>query len=56
MFMNLLPIATAAIAFGWSGEHLHLYHLLGGGAALIGVLLAQTLRRPLFTDTAHAAM
>jgi len=29
---------------------------LGGGAALSGVLLAQTLRRPLFTDTATAAM
>jgi drug/metabolite transporter (DMT)-like permease len=56
MFMNLLPLATAAIAVGWFGEHLHVYHLLGGGAALIGVLLAQTLRRPLFIDTARAAM
>jgi drug/metabolite transporter (DMT)-like permease len=56
MFMNLLPVATAAIAVGWFGEHLHVYHLLGGGMALIGVLLAQTLRRPLFTGTAHAAV
>ncbi|QBR02309.1 DMT family transporter [Paraburkholderia pallida] len=56
MFMNLLPVATAAIAVGWFGERLHVYHLLGGGAALIGVMLAQTLRRPLLTETAHAAM
>jgi len=56
MFMNLLPVATAVIAVGWFGEHLHAYHLLGGGAALIGVLLAQTLRRPLFIDAAHAAI
>jgi drug/metabolite transporter (DMT)-like permease len=56
MFMNLLPVATAAIAVGWFGEHLHVYHLLGGGAALIGVLLAQTLRRPLFVDTAYVAI
>jgi len=55
MFMNLLPVATAAIAVGWFGEHLHVYHLLGGGAALIGVLLAQTLRRPLFTNSPYAA-
>jgi drug/metabolite transporter (DMT)-like permease len=47
LFMNLLPVATAMIAVGWFGEHLHLYHLLGGGAALIGVSLAQTVRRPL---------
>ncbi|WP_028217285.1 DMT family transporter [Paraburkholderia oxyphila] len=56
MFMNLLPVATAAIAVGWFGERLHVYHLLGGGAALIGVILAQTLRRPLRTETARAAM
>jgi drug/metabolite transporter (DMT)-like permease len=56
MFMNLLPVATAAIAVGWFGEHLHMYHLLGGGAALIGVLLAQTLRRPLLAETAHPTM
>lgn len=54
MFMNVLPVATAAIAVGWFGEHLHTYHLLGGGAALIGVLLAQTLRRPLFVNTPAA--
>ncbi|AOZ03662.1 multidrug DMT transporter [Cupriavidus sp. USMAHM13] len=45
MFMNLLPVATAAIAVGWFGERLHGYHLLGGGAALAGVVLAQTVRR-----------
>lgn len=56
MFMNLLPVATAAIAVGGFGEHLHVYHLLGGGAALIGVFLAQTLRRPLLADATQAAM
>lgn len=47
MFMNLLPVATAIIAVGWFGEHLHVYHLLGGGAALAGVILAQALRQSL---------
>ncbi len=47
MFMNLLPVATAAIAVGWFGEQLHGYHLIGGGVALAGVLLAQLWRQPL---------
>lgn len=46
MFMNLLPVATAAIAVSAFGEQLHTYHLLGGGTALAGVLLAQTWRQP----------
>jgi len=47
MFMNLLPVATAVIAVGWFRERLHAYDFLGGGVALLGVLLAQMLRRPL---------
>jgi drug/metabolite transporter (DMT)-like permease len=47
MFTNLLPVATAVIAVRWFGEHLHLYHLLGGGVTLFDVLLAQMIRRPL---------
>jgi len=53
--MNLLPVATAIIAVGWFGEHLHAYHLQGGGVALLGVLLAQVLRRPLLIGASRAA-
>jgi drug/metabolite transporter (DMT)-like permease len=53
MFMTLLPVATAIIAVGWFREHLHVYHLLGGGIALLGVLLAQMLRRPLLIGASH---
>ncbi|CAJ47898.1 DMT family transporter [Bordetella avium] len=49
MYMNLLPLFTAAIAAGMFGESLKAYHLMGGGAALAGVLMAQLLRRPLRT-------
>lgn len=52
MYMNLLPVFTAAIAVGIFGEQLHLYHLFGGGAALAGVLMAQLLRKPLRTRAA----
>jgi drug/metabolite transporter (DMT)-like permease len=44
--MNVLPIATAVIAIAMLGETLHLYHLLGGGTALVGVIVAQRFRRP----------
>jgi drug/metabolite transporter (DMT)-like permease len=47
MYMNLLPVFTAVLAVGCFGERLHAYHLLGGGVALAGVLLAQTWRAPL---------
>ncbi|WP_233887950.1 hypothetical protein [Paraburkholderia flagellata] len=38
---------TAALAVGAFGERLFAYHLVGGGVALAGVLLAQTWRAPL---------
>ena len=47
IFMNLLPVATAAIAVGVFGEQLHAYHFVGGCVALSGVVLAQTWRQPL---------
>ncbi|TDG07068.1 DMT family transporter [Paraburkholderia guartelaensis] len=47
MYMNLLPVFTAALAVGAFGERLYPHHLVGGGVALAGVLLAQTWRAPL---------
>lgn len=48
IFMNLAPIFTAVIAVIFLHEQLHSYHLIGGGITLLGVILAQRLRRPLF--------
>lgn len=48
IFMNLSPIFTAIIAVLFLHEQLHSYHLIGGGITLVGVFLAQRLRRPLF--------
>lgn len=48
IFMNLAPIFTAVIAVIFLREQLHSYHLIGGGITLLGVILAQRLRRPLF--------
>ncbi|HEH9407725.1 DMT family transporter [Aeromonas salmonicida] len=46
IFMNLLPVMTAALAISWLGEKLTSYHLIGGGLTLLGVLLAQLLVQP----------
>lgn len=46
IFMNLLPVMTAALAISWLGEELTNYHLIGGGMTLLGVLLAQLLVKP----------
>ncbi|MFC3396233.1 DMT family transporter [Brenneria rubrifaciens] len=48
IFMNLTPIFTAIIAIMFLRESLQGYHLIGGGITLLGVVLAQRLRRPLF--------
>jgi drug/metabolite transporter (DMT)-like permease len=45
--MNLLPVFTVLIAVLFLGETLHAYHVIGGGVTLLGVVLAQTLKRPL---------
>ncbi len=48
IFMNLTPIFTAVIAVLLLHEELHGYHFIGGGITLLGVMLAQRLRQPLF--------
>lgn len=47
LFMNLTPIFTAIIAIIFLNESLQSYHIIGGGIALIGVILAQSLQKPL---------
>ena len=47
IFMNLTPVFTAIIAVSFLHEQLHSYHLIGGGIALLGVVIAQRLRTPL---------
>lgn len=47
VFMNLLPVLTAAAAIGMLGEPVRLYHVIGGGLALAGVACAQAFQRPL---------
>lgn len=47
IFMNLAPVFTAIIAVLFLHEHLQSYHLIGGGVALLGVILSQRLRTPL---------
>ncbi|MGK0443487.1 MAG: drug/metabolite transporter (DMT)-like permease [Bermanella sp.] len=41
IFFNLMPILTAIIAMLALGEHLHVYHYVGGGITLIGVVLSE---------------
>jgi len=45
--MNLLPVFTVAIAVLFLGETVHAYDLIGGAVTLLGVIMAQTLKRPL---------
>ncbi|QNQ53081.1 DMT family transporter [Serratia liquefaciens] len=55
IFMNLAPVFTAIIAVLFLHEHLHSYHLIGGGITLLGVLLSQRLRTPLGRKAKQAA-
>ncbi len=41
IFMNLIPILTAIIAAIFLGESLHIYHLVGGGMTIAGIILVQ---------------
>ncbi|HGM5490215.1 TPA: DMT family transporter [Serratia fonticola] len=52
IFMNLAPVFTAIIAVLFLHEQLQSYHLIGGGVALLGVILSQRLRTPLGRKTA----
>jgi len=54
IFMNLAPIFTAIIAVLFLHEQLHSYHLIGGGVTLLGVVLAQRLRKPLYASRSVA--
>lgn len=45
--MNLLPVFTVLIAIVFLGETVHGYDLVGGAVTLLGVIMAQTLKRPL---------
>lgn len=55
IFMNLAPVFTAIIAVLFLHEHLHSYHLIGGGITLLGVILSQRLRTPLGRKAKQAA-
>lgn len=48
IFINLLPVLTAGLAIALLDEPMRLYHVVGGGISLAGVLIAQTVQRPLF--------
>ena len=41
IFSNLSPLVTIGIAVTWMGEHVELYHIIGGLLTLGGVILAQ---------------
>lgn len=41
IFLNIMPVATVAIAVSVLNEPLHGYHVLGGTMALAGVMIAQ---------------
>lgn len=40
LFINLLPVIVALLAWGLLGEELHGFHVIGGTIALIGVAIA----------------
>lgn len=53
LFMNLTPVFTAMISVLFLHESLHNYHIIGGGASLLGVILAQRLQIPIGKRTAE---
>lgn len=52
IFMNLIPIMTAVVAAIFLGEALHVYHLLGGGMTIAGIVLVQ--RKAVANGTSRA--
>ena len=55
IFINLLPVLTAGLAIALLDEPMRAYHVIGGGISLAGVLIAQTVQRPLFAARASLA-
>ena len=55
IFINLLPVLTAVLAVAMLGEQMHAYHVIGGSMSLIGVLIAQTVHKPLHAPRTAAA-
>lgn len=47
VFFNLMPVLTIIIAALMLSEHLALYHAIGGGLTLFGVVLSERWTRPL---------
>ena len=41
IFMNVMPIFTAVIAYVWLNEAWSIYHTIGGIVILLGIVLAQ---------------
>lgn len=54
IFINLLPVLTALFAVIWLHDAMHAYHLIGGGVTLVGVLLTQTVQKPLLRKRMQA--
>lgn len=50
IFMNLMPIFTAVIAYFWLAEQWSVYHSIGTVLAILGVLLAQKKTQPVFKE------
>ena len=46
LFINLIPVLSAAIAVVWLGEQLEIYHLVGGALCLVGVSIGLYERKP----------
>lgn len=52
IFINLMPLFSALIAMAFLGEQVATFHLIGGLLILAGVVMAQTLTRPLVRSLA----
>ena len=55
IFLNLLPVMTAAAAIVMLGEPVRAFHVIGGGLALAGVGCAQLWQKPIATRQTVAA-
>ncbi|HZJ94419.1 MAG TPA: DMT family transporter [Thiopseudomonas sp.] len=53
VFFNLMPVLTIIIAAIVLSESLELYHAIGGGLTLFGVILSERWTRPLFQKSAQ---